>query len=248
MNHRFILALLFALLSSVPCRNEIHDLPSQKHVFVIWNIGQGQWTTFIDEKFCDHFDFGGEKNKVNAVLRACKGRTHRLHLSHWDWDHMSEVENLRKNSQKICLWSFPIGTPSWHKRKALAGLPLCQDPKSFELIFAGDASRHASSNDGSRVIARAGWLIPGDSTLKEELRWSRNSKLKAIHGLVLAHHGSRTSTSSALLGSLPHLQIAVASARKIKYGHPHKEVLDRLKKNKTPVLRTEDWGTLVFEL
>ena len=248
MNQRFMLVVLFVLLSSVPCRRELRDLQIHKQVLVVWNIGQGQWTTFIDENYCDHFDFGGEKNKVNAVLRVCQGRTHRLHLSHWDWDHMSEIENLRKKSQKICLWSFPMGKPSLHKQKALAGLPLCLGQKSFHLIFAGDSSKKASSNDGSRVIARAGWLIPGDSTLKEELRWSRDPALKAIHGLVLAHHGSRTSTSMQLLRGLPTLQIAVASARKAKYGHPHKEVLERLKKNKTPVLLTEDWGSLVFEL
>lgn len=58
--------------------------------------------------------------------------------------------------------------------------------------------------------------------------------------LKLAHHGSKTSSSDELLEALhPKLALISAGARN-RYGHPHKEVLDRLKKDKIPYLQTKD--------
>jgi beta-lactamase superfamily II metal-dependent hydrolase len=44
------------------------------------------------------------------------------------------------------------------------------------------------------------------------------------------------------------LKIAISSARKAKYGHPHIETIWLLKKRGVPLLRTEDWGTIALEL
>lgn len=33
---------------------------SSRRYLVIWNIGQGQWVTAINETICFHFDMGGE--------------------------------------------------------------------------------------------------------------------------------------------------------------------------------------------
>lgn len=58
--------------------------------------------------------------------------------------------------------------------------------------------------------------------------------------LKLAHHGSKTSSSDELLEAVrPKLALISAGARN-RYGHPHKEVLDRLKKDKIPYLHTKD--------
>ena len=58
--------------------------------------------------------------------------------------------------------------------------------------------------------------------------------------LKLAHHGSKTSSSDEILEAVrPKLALISAGARN-RYGHPHKEVLDRLKKNKIPYLQTKD--------
>jgi beta-lactamase superfamily II metal-dependent hydrolase len=40
--------------------------------------------------------------------------------------------------------------------------------------------------------------------------------------------------------------MAVVSARFTKYGHPHREVIERLKAAHVPLLRTESWGNLHF--
>ncbi len=64
--------------------------------------------------------------------------------------------------------------------------------------------------------------------------------------LKLGHHGSRTSTGEALLAAVQPT-LAVGSMEKdSRYGHPHKEVLDRLEKAGIPLLRTDEEGTIVL--
>lgn len=70
--------------------------------------------------------------------------------------------------------------------------------------------------------------------------------LKSVRVLALGHHGSRTSTSKDLLKELPNLKLAIASARKRRYGHPHRETVEALGKFKVPILSTEDWGNIVI--
>ena len=113
--------------------------------------------------------------------------------------------------------------------------------------------RKGEKNSKSWVYSFAGVLIPGDSPKKSELQWIRNLpnqslKRHQIYGLILGHHGSKTSSSEELLNKLPHLKWAVASAREEKYHHPHPSVRARLKAKKIPLLRTEDWGHIKFQV
>ena len=71
---------------------------------------------------------------------------------------------------------------------------------------------------------------------------------KAVRILVVGHHGSRTSTSKELLESLTHLHAGLVSARAAKYGHPHNQVISQFAQQKTPLLTTEKWGHLIFEM
>ncbi len=250
--NQFIFIFLLITLSASFIRPENKN--SEKDRFVIWNIGQGQWTTLITKKYCDHFDIGGEFDLSKKVIHICEGRAHRIHISHWDWDHMGLIQKLLQRKISPCLWNIPLGQASTRKKTLLANIPLCEhsDEAAYHLIFLGDSSRKASSNDSSQVVETQGILIPGDSTKKEEKKWSsqteNQAKLSQIKGLILGHHGSHGSTSQILVSHLKNLRWAIATARKKRYGHPHPEVLTRLKKNKTPVLLTEDWGSIIFEL
>ena len=84
----FFIILIF--VSAIP----IHREPRQGSLFYIWNVGQGQWTTWHHQNYCDHYDMGGEYNLSKLVLQKCGLASHRLHLSHWDWDHLGLLENF----------------------------------------------------------------------------------------------------------------------------------------------------------
>ena len=65
--------------------------------------------------------------------------------------------------------------------------------------------------------------------------------------LKVGHHGSKTSTSEKFLG-LVNPELAIISAGKNnKYGHPHKEVTERLARFEIPMLRTDEKGTIIIK-
>jgi competence protein ComEC len=215
---------------------------------VVWNVGQGQWVTEVHPDFCIHYDIGGEINRSKEALKLCQGKPNLIHLSHWDWDHICFAASYARQANSACLIAKPIGTSSPHKEKFLDSLSLCQpEPVKgiYQTLFDGRVDK--KSNDGSSVVFSKIFhvLVPGDSTSAMEKIWAAQVSSRT-RGLVLGHHGSRTSTSAYLLDHLPKLEWAVSSARERRYGHPHAQVRALLRERHVPLLRTEDWGSLHF--
>ncbi len=206
--------------------------------FVVWNVGQGSWSTYLEQDQCFHFDMGGEKLPFKEALSLCRNKRNWLLLSHEDWDHINGVKAFSRKAKHLCLF-YPKKT----RRSALKTLIRCPWlPRSIQLISRGNPSE--SSNDGSLVyLLKKKILISGDASMKEEKKWLKS--LSRLQGLLLGHHGSHTSTSKKLLQKTkPHW--AVASSRKRKYGHPHQRVQNKLKKQRVPLLKTETLGNIYF--
>ncbi len=219
--------------------------------FIIWNVGQGEWTTLVTGSTCFHFDMGGEFDPVLRVQLACSERKNKVYYSHWDWDHIGFTRTVYQKLRSLCIAALPGGKGSKYKISILQKLPVCEDPPSTsirELTATGNIEK--MSNDSSRVfIAVNQVIISGDSPTSKEKAWSLNIPQKLNSPiLVLGHHGSRTSTSENLLNHFYRIRIAIASARKKRYGHPHLETLIRLKIHKVPTITTESWGTILLEL
>lgn len=62
--------------------------------------------------------------------------------------------------------------------------------------------------------------------------------------LKVGHHGAKTSTSKSFLNAVKPAH-AVISVGKNNYGHPTKDVLDRLKNAKVNVYRTDKQGLII---
>lgn len=225
--------------------------------FIIWNVGQGLWTTLKSEEECQHFDSGGERAPWPKIIETCgRGftRSNRFHFSHWDYDHVSFARLARYRLQESCLFIGPATAPPNPKRGSILSefkpcpLSLEQPQPVKEIGFALRPMKRKTSNDLSRIFALDDILLPGDSVARAERVWARSLRARPpIKVLVLGHHGSRTSTSIELLRELPYLKQAIASARKAKYGHPHPEIIRRLQERGVAVVSTEDWGTLRLE-
>lgn len=218
--------------------------PEEPRVFVVWNVGQGLWSTLVDDNSCWHFDMGGEHAPWTKIMRRCRGRENHAHFSHWDSDHISFAGRARNFLPNICRFELPAFPRSEQKKRMLESLEACEGPVPFQ---EWRPQTQAASNDLSAVVAWLGVLIPGDSSKSAEKKWiPRLAPLEQISILVLGHHGSRTSTSRELLSHMPHLRMAVASARFKRYGHPHAEVVQLLRDYRVPLLSTEDWGNVVI--
>lgn len=224
------------------------NAPLRQNFWIVWNIGQGQWVTHVLTDECLHFDAGGEPGtfkKMRAqLITNCGRKQNKLLLSHWDMDHFLHIPFLAKTIPRLC-WQFKprFGAGKASVQKILnLKIKNCSDEASIRL-WTPEYAR--TTNDSSSVFISDSVLLPGDSPTAQEKVWSKN--LPAVKVLILGHHGSRTSTGDELLSRAPELSWAVSSARWVKYRHPHEQTLQRLYKKNIPVLRTEDWGHILFE-
>jgi competence protein ComEC len=205
--------------------------------FIIWNVGQGSWSTLVKSQECLHYDVGGEKFP-EAVKTLCSQKRNKIYISHDDWDHIRFLKVIRK-WRNVCLADGPRKFFSTSKEKLIEKFAICSDSKT-EIGFQALGK---TANDLSRVYfeKNPGVLIPGDSSRSAEKIWAPLVAGNKIHWWLLGHHGSLTSNSKLLIEKIGH-PIAIASARWKVYHHPHPLVIARLKMHGIPTLRTEDWG------
>lgn len=64
--------------------------------------------------------------------------------------------------------------------------------------------------------------------------------------LKAGHHGSKHSTDDAWLAAVHPAYVAISAGKDNSYGHPHVEVLDRIKKEGATTVSTIEKGTLHF--
>lgn len=218
---------LLTLIISLAPSYQIHQSQSFKvESYVIWNIGQGLHTTYITQNSCLHIDAGGEYLNKKGIRYFCSHVRSSAIITHHDNDHINFLKPLNL-PEEVAPTNYPIDEITSQHNKLI------------------------SKNDRSRIfILKKKILIPGDSTKKAEKKWaiSNQQNLSSIKVLITPHHGSNTSTSKALLNTLPNLKLAITSARKKVFGHPHYKVNLRFSIKKIPHLKTEDWGNIRIEL
>lgn len=233
--------------------------------WIVWNVGQGQWVTYVHQHHCWHFDFGGEKNPIKEVYKYCYWRENRLILSHPDRDHYIFIKSMKQKLKQLCLYG-----PSWKKiplqKVGATDIKYCSSiedknklwTKDFAFFQTQSIQRQNNKRGAliskkdknilSQIVHSTDWLIPGDapqSIEKEWLRLTPDPKEETITKLLLGHHGSKTSTSLELLQKLSRLSQCIASSREKKYGHPHRDVRLRLR-SFCSLVRTEDWNHLHY--
>lgn len=123
----------------------------------------------------------------------------------------------------------------------------------FDILFPDRSVEGLESNEasivGKLIYGENSFLFTGDASLYTEnlIEWNEEDSTLDSDVLKLGHHGSRTSSSLLWLEKVSP-EIAIISVDKAnKYGHPHKEVLDRLSSLNIPFLSTGDLGNIVFE-
>ncbi|MBY0383766.1 hypothetical protein K2X05_01290 [bacterium] len=211
---------------------------------MIWNVGQGSWTSYISDDVCLHIDAGGDRIPFSSL---CKNKRNVLLFTHYDWDHISLAHRIYANTPSTCLWQhFPSSLKAF-KKKFLEKIPICSSIKIPELKTIYTSSFERQNESHAFVIANR-LLITGDSDQKTEKKWLFKNDLRSIHFLLAGHHGSRTSIAKELLSQMPSLRMVLASCKKKKYGHPHKETIEKIEKIHRPLLITETFGSIAIEM
>ena len=123
----------------------------------------------------------------------------------------------------------------------------------FDILFPDRDVSKMDSNDGSivgkLVYGNNSFMLTGDATTYTEnlIEWNENGETLNSDVLKLGHHGSRTSSSILWLEKVSPSIAIVSAGKDNRYGHPHKELLDRLSTLHIPFLNTADIGNIIFK-
>jgi competence protein ComEC len=113
----------------------------------------------------------------------------------------------------------------------------------FESIVGKEASDVNNFSVVSQLIYNNfKLLLTGDIEKSVENKLIKSGLNLQSDVLKIAHHGSKTSTSDEFLKKVDALLAIILVGKDNKYGHPHQEVLDRLKNILT--LKTGDMGDI----
>jgi len=212
-------------------------------------------------------DFDVGRHVVGPFLWRRKiTRVDALALSHPDFDHFAGLTFLAGEFQPGAFWwNGTAGEGAGYDalRRALRDAAI--EPRvvrdGFRRTLGGVEVRAlhpgtglaGSDNDGSLTLQlRYGAttvLLPGD--LEED----GERALVAAHGATLRstvlkvpHHGSRTSSSVALLDAVaPRIAVVSAGAGN-RFGFPHSEVLDAYRRRGTQLWRTDRDGAVMLRI
>jgi competence protein ComEC len=188
-------------------------------------------------------------------------------VTHGDPDHLGGALAVTGDFRPRQIWEgirLPQHPPTQELLGAAARLGIPVAPlRAGQRLDAGDVrlrvlhppapdwERRRVRNDDSVVIevvyGDVALLLTGD--IGEEIERAVIPLLTParIRILKVAHHGSRTSSSAALLdGWRPHIAV-ISCGRGNRFGHPAPEVLERLESIGATVLRTDLDGQITIE-
>lgn len=94
-------------------------------------------------------------------------------------------------------------------------------------------------------IAGKKWLFTGDLDQEGEKKILERYPIKVDY-YKLGHHGSKTSSNIDFLKSIQPKIVFISAGRNNRFGHPHPETLETLKKLEIPALSTQDNGTITW--
>jgi competence protein ComEC len=181
--------------------------------------------------------------------------------THADADHIDGLNDVLKNfSVSVALIARgPADDPEFQKFSQT----LTETGTYFETIQAGDVIRFdevevdvlwppaggdTSTNNDSIVLriqfGERSILLTGDIEQATERSLIASQLQLRTDVVKVAHHGSKTSsTDGFVLATRPSLAI-ISVGRNSRFGHPHREVVDRWQSNGATVLTTGEYGTI----
>jgi competence protein ComEC len=237
----------------------------------VLDVGQGEAIVLADGKATVLIDGGGWGSGdaagvilLPALARAGIRSLDAVALTHPDLDHCGGLAGIVDYLPVAELWT-PAGWPA----EGCALELLASPGPALRPLWAGErrevgrwrlealhpaAGARLSGNDRSLVLRAqvlgVRFLLTGDveaAAEREILDRQADSALRC-DVLKLAHHGSRSSTSTAFLAAVaPRLAIASAG-RDNRYGHPSRIVRERLAAAGVPLLSTDRHGQILLRI
>ncbi|MDQ0112911.1 MBL fold metallo-hydrolase [Paenibacillus harenae] len=168
-------------------------------------------------------------------------------INHFDIGkiYMPKVQSNTKTFEDVLK---AIKAKSLKVSTAKAGLTL-EWEHDVEVLMLAPVGVYGETNEMSAVVKLSygenSFLLTGDAEGESESDIMKSGFSLKADVLLVGHHGSHSSTSTSWLKNVQP-QYAVIQSGPNNYGHPASEVLGRLKKQGSDVLRTDEVGNIIF--
>lgn len=250
----FILSATFSISAYADENLEVHFI----------DVGQGLSILAKSSDDVMVYDGGDRRHSSNMVSYLKKqGITDIDYLisSHYDVDHVAGLVG--------CLNVFEIGIvigPDYEKdtkiyqtfvESVAENDLIIEHPEVGATYEFGDGSFTVLSpsvitnndNDNSVAIKLIdgdnSFIFTGDAESASEIDMMDSGIDLSCNVLCLGHHGSASSTSYDFLGTTVPEYAVISCGQDNKYGHPHKDTMDKLEAMEIEMFRTDKQGTLV---
>lgn len=163
---------------------------------------------------------------------------------------MTEVTNDTRSYREV-LWEF--AAEKSRIRQPEIGEVYDLGKARFKILapekeYLDESDCNDSSIGIKLIYGENSFLMCGDAEEKSEIAMvKRFGKELECDVLKCDHHGSYTATSEAFLETADPSWAVISCGNGNSYGHPHKEVLERLQESDVQVYRTDKLGTIIIE-
>jgi competence protein ComEC len=184
-------------------------------------------------------------------------------LSHAHEDHIGGLPALVDDFHPRELWTGATpDSPTWQTLRARAaahGVKIV--PMHFPRRFAFGGAEievlappadyvptDSPKNNDSLVLrlgyGRNGFLLPGDAERPIEREMLAEDEIRRTDVLKVAHHGSRTSSTEDFVSAVEPVFAVISVGVDNSYGHPNRDVIERLRQHRAVVYRTDQDGLI----
>jgi competence protein ComEC len=208
-------------------------------------------------------DIGEEVVSTYLWTRSIR-RLDAIAVTHADDDHAGGLRALLDNFAVGELWTGVMPRQGeWaalEQAAAARGIPVRRPVQGdilerggarFEVVWPPPgmpAPTERDFNNGSLTLrltyGKRAFLLAGDLERRAEQELVASGLPVQADVLKVAHHGSRTSSTAALLDAVRPSLALISTGYRSVYGHPHPDVLARLRQRGMAVLRTDLHGLL----
>lgn len=227
---------------------------------------------FIDGGSSDTADPGTYRIEPFLLSRGTDELEY-VFLTHGDEDHLNGIQEMIRNQKfGVRIRTLVLPPDKFLDQKLIRTAYMARENKIrvvqikegdrikvkekerfFTLTCLGpqeDLEAEKGSNEASVVLELSygafSMLFTGDVEGTGEASLMESPYLKRCTVLKAAHHGSRSSGSEEFLQIVRPAAAVISAGRDNRYGHPHRETMERLKKAGCAVYSTQDYGAITI--